>query len=237
MDNKLFIISAPPSYDLLTIRAINAFRLCDIVLYDRLIDKSILNEVNCKKIYVGKTPYKSHTSQEQINALIEKYLKDGLNVGRIKGGDAAFFSRAAEEVAIAYNLGIDVEWIAGVGAPSILCERLKSSLTIRGVSNGVLFITGHTKDGDIVDCYDWSSIAKLNMTIVVYMGLKNLTTISNLLIDNGMNGDTPVVFGVALGFDDEHLLFSKLDNVASVKDKLSNPTIIVIGDVLKYIKD
>ncbi len=234
MPAKLFIISAPPKYELISIKGMEALKECDVVLYDRLIDKKLLTLTNAKKIYVGKTPYSKHTNQQQINELIERYLKEGLKVARLKGGDVAFFSRVKEEVDIAKSLSAQVEWISGVTSASIMCEKLKMPLTSRNVSNGVIFITGHDKEYNIKNCYDWESIVKLNMTVVIYMGIKNLSTISKLLIKYGMDKETPVAIGMSLGFDDERFVFFKLDEVDRYSDTLSSPAIVVIGDIVNY---
>ncbi len=235
MGAKLFIISAPPSYELMSLKGLSALKECDVVLYDRLVDELLIKDLKCKKIYVGKTPYTRHTSQEKINALIEEKLKSGCRVARLKGGDAAFFSRAKEEVDLAKKLNVDVEWIAGITSASLICEKIKAPLTIRGISNGVVFITGHDKEDNIKACYDWKSIVKLNMTVVVYMGVKNLQTISSLLIKNGKKEDTPIVIGMSLGFADEKIVMTQLGMIKSVYDKISSPAVIVIGDILKYI--
>jgi uroporphyrin-III C-methyltransferase len=234
MSAKLYIISAPPSYDLMTMKAYEAIKSCDIVLYDRLIDESILKFVEGEVVYVGKKPYETHTKQKKINEIIEKYLKKGLSVARLKGGDAAFFSRAAEEIDVAKRLNVYVEWIAGVTSASFMCEKLRTSLTVRGVSNGVVFITGHTKEDKIETSYDWEAIVRLNMTVVVYMGIKNLNSIAKLLIENGMSSDTPVAVGMSLGFENESMVSTKLGDIESVYSKLSSPAVVVIGDVLKY---
>ncbi|AEA34558.1 uroporphyrinogen-III C-methyltransferase [Hippea maritima] len=238
MSAKLIIASCPPDKNKITKQLSDALNDCDVILYDRLIDANILDGVRAKKVFVGKQPYKKHPTQESINDMIKMYLKKGLRVVRLKGGDAAFFSRATEEIAVAKQLNAEVCWIAGITSASLLCERLKTSLTVRGVSNGVIFITGHTKDNKIEEEYDWDAIVRLNMTLVIYMGIKNLPLISQLLMDKGMDPKTPVAVGMNLGFDDERVEFFYLKELKTEGINLKPPAIVVIGDVLKYsLKD
>ncbi|WP_025209385.1 uroporphyrinogen-III C-methyltransferase [Hippea sp. KM1] len=237
MAAKLVIASTPPDKGKITNQLREALENCDVILHDRLIDVGILEGVKAKKVFVGKQPYKKHPSQDSINDMIRMYLKRGLRVVRLKGGDAAFFSRATEEVAVAEELNVEVQWIAGVTAASLLCERLKTSLTVRGVSNGVIFITGHTRDNKIEEEYDWDAIVRLKMTLVIYMGIKNLPLISKLLMDRGMDPFTPVAVGMNLGFDDEKVEFFYLKDLKEKREDLKPPAIVVIGDVLRYSLD
>ena len=98
--NTVIIAGAGPgSKKLITLKLKYILQQADVVIYDALVNKSILNYCNEKTllIYAGKTKKKS-CSQLEINQLLVKYAKLGKRVLRLKGGDASFFSRASQEV-------------------------------------------------------------------------------------------------------------------------------------------
>ncbi|WP_051904364.1 uroporphyrinogen-III C-methyltransferase [Hippea jasoniae] len=234
---KLFIISAPPVFDLISLRAIKALKQCDVILYDRLVNRQIVDLFDKEKIFVGKAPHRHSINQKEINMLIEKFLKKGKTVGRLKGGDAAVFSRVSEEINIAYSLNAEVEWISGTTAAFIFSSFLKVPLTSRGVSDAVVFITGHPKQGgSIEEVYDWKAIVDLKATVVVYMGVENLETIAALLLKHGMKKEMPVAVGVDLGGRNHRVVFSSLSKVSEIKDKIESPAVIIIGEVLKDVR-
>ena len=232
MSGKLFIISAPVDYKLLSLESIEALKKCDIVLYDDLIDKKILSFSNGKNIYVGKRAKAHHTDQSLINSLIEDNLKKGLTVGRLKGGDPAFFSRVIEEIEVAKRLNAELKIIPGITTASLFSSILQIPLTARNTSKGVIFMTGHSAKADIEEYYDFEAIVKLNMTIVLYMGVLNFKKIADNLIKYGMNKKTPVCAGENLGFENEKIICFELKDKECI-DLIKPPAIIVIGEILK----
>ncbi|WP_022670042.1 uroporphyrinogen-III C-methyltransferase [Hippea alviniae] len=232
MKGKLFIISAPSNYELLSLKSIEALKVCDIVLYDDLIDKKILSFSKGKNIYVGKRAKAHHTDQSLINSLIEDSLRKGLTVGRLKGGDTAFFSRVIEEIETAERLNAEIEIIPGITTASLFSSILKTPLTARNISKGVIFITGHSADTDIENYYDFEAIVRLNMTIVIYMGVLNFEKIAEKLLECGMDKNTPVCAGESLGFENEKIICFELKNKECIS-LIKPPAIIVIGEILR----
>jgi uroporphyrin-III C-methyltransferase len=87
---KVFICGAGPGDPkLLTVRAIELINECDVILYDRLIDKEItkLFPENAEKIFVGRNIGDPTTHQNKTNELMLEHSKKGKKVLRLKGGD------------------------------------------------------------------------------------------------------------------------------------------------------
>ena len=233
---KLIITGAGLSDDLISLRGFELLKNADVVLYDRLINKKILDGLSAELIDVGKIPYKKCTRQSDINALIKKYLLQDKVVVRLKGGDSTIFARSIEEIDVANKLNAEVEIVPGVTSAATLSAKLKSALTDRNKASGVIFLTGHSKpDKDLKDAYNWQALASLNLTIVIYMGIKNMPLIGKYLIDAGMKEDTPVVIGENLETDDERILQTTLKNAPEfiINNNVKHPATIIIGDIFK----
>ncbi|MGA1846285.1 uroporphyrinogen-III C-methyltransferase [Deferribacter abyssi] len=231
---KLVIEGAGVGKDLITVKGLEKLKEADVILYDRLVDEKILQDLNCKKIFVGKTPYKPSCSQCQINSLIEKYLMEDKTVLRIKSGDASIYSRSLEEIDVARRCEAAIEIIPGVTTVSHLVAKIETALTARDVSSGVIFITGHKKEGELEQAYNWKALVDLNMSIVVYMGVKNFLIILKKLVENGLKETTPIAIGEKLEYPDEKILISTVGDVLKGGFKISYPSIMLIGEVVGY---
>lgn len=232
MKGQLFLVGAGLRGDHLTIRGLNVLKTADVVLYDRLIDKKILKETHGKLIDVGKLPYKHGMKQKGINELLKKYLLENKKVVRLKGGDTAIFARSIEEVEVARIVGAVVEIIPGVTAASVAVSKILCSLTDRNTSSGVIFITGHKCVGELDELYDWQSLVRLNMTIVIYMGAKNMAFIINKLLEYGLKDDVPVLIAEKLDSSEEKIFLTKASDARDTLKGVENPVITIIGDVL-----
>ncbi|TYB32966.1 MAG: uroporphyrinogen-III C-methyltransferase [Flexistipes sinusarabici] len=232
---KLTLIGAGNSCDLMTLRGLGRLKKADIILYDRLIDIAILENVSGSKINVGKIPYGNRHNQKYINQLIRKYLLMDFNVVRLKSGDVSIFSRASEEIETGRDCGAVIEIVPGVTTASAFSAKIKAVLTKRDVSSGVVFITGHKSRGNIDDKYNWRALVELGMTIAVYMGVKNMKYIAERLIEHGLPNDTPVVVGEDLENAGERILFDNLLSFYSNFDEydISFPAVVFIGEALR----
>ncbi|ADR20005.1 uroporphyrinogen-III C-methyltransferase [Calditerrivibrio nitroreducens] len=233
---KLILIGAGLNKDLMTLKGLNKLKEADIILYDRLVDNSLLEAVNCEKIFVGKTPYRPGCSQCEINSLIERALLENKTVVRIKGGDSSIYSRSLEEIEVARKCNALIEIVPGVTAASQFVAKLETALTARGISSGVIFITGHKKDVELNEAYNWKAIVDLKMTIVVYMGIKNFMKILKLLVENGLHEKTPIAIGEKLDFEDENIIVSDVENLLNSNFDIRFPAILLIGEVVKFSK-
>ena len=78
MTGFVYIIGAGcGSYDLITLRGLNALKQCDVVVYDALIDATLLSLVprNAELICVGKRSGKHSEVQENINKIVLENLQ------------------------------------------------------------------------------------------------------------------------------------------------------------------
>jgi len=233
---RLVIVGAGLGADSITLQGINEIKRADVVLYDRLVNSSILSYADCELIEVGKTPYDKHCiRQSDINLLITEHLNAGKNVLRLKGGDSTVFARSIEELEAAEKAGAETLIVPGITSAATLSSKMFTTLTDRRDASGVAFITGHPKGGDIENTYNWKALAELKLTIVIYMGVRNSPVIAELLIRNGMSPNTPVNIGEKLETKDERLFNCSLNDLQKTieNNRISNPATIIIGSVSK----
>lgn len=233
-NTKLTLIGAGPgAADLITVRGMRALACADVILYDALIDPALLEyaPAHAERVFVGKRRGRCEFSQYDINQLIVQYAYSHGHVVRLKGGDPFVFGRGFEELTFAQNCGVEVAIIPGLSSSYAVPALAGIPLTCRGVSESFWVLTGTTKDHHLSD--DIRVAVRSNATLVILMGMKHLPEICTLLTSAGKaelpvavieNGSTPnerVAIGTAKTI------------VANVEhDGLSNPAVIVIGEVV-----
>ncbi|MCX2474768.1 uroporphyrinogen-III C-methyltransferase [Pedobacter sp. MC2016-05] len=230
----LFIMGAGPGDpELLTMKAYNVLKRAEVVLYDNLSNQKLLEIApkGCEMVYVGKKPYEKCTPQEKINELIVKYAKLKRVVVRLKGGDPFIFGRGFEETLYAEAHGIKSHYIPGISSMQGL-GFIDVPLTHRGISESVWIITATKKDGSLSK--DLACAMKTSATVVIYMGMKKLAEISAAYKLAGL-GSTPaaIIQHATLPHQKQGTCEIKDIQEMALKEGLSYPAIIVIGDVVK----
>ncbi len=236
--HTVYIVGAGPGDpELLTLKAYRLLtEYAEIVVYDRLIPKSLLKLIpkSTTKVYAGKSCRKHVMTQAEINRELVFYAQTGKKVVRLKGGDPFIFGRGGEEVEHLSKHHIPVKVIPGISAASGISAYLHIPLTHRGVATGVQFITGHQQKGEPIK-HNWKRLADPETTLVVYMGLANLNNITENLIKHGLPANTPVVAVQEGTMKSERVCYSTLKKIsAEVKSKgFIPPTLVIIGRVVK----
>jgi uroporphyrin-III C-methyltransferase/precorrin-2 dehydrogenase/sirohydrochlorin ferrochelatase len=182
--------TGPGDPDLLTFRALRLMQQADVVLYDRLIGEGILNLVrrDADRIYVGKMKKDHSVPQEEISNMLIRLAQEGKRVLRLKGGDPFVFGRGGEEIATLADNGINFQVIPGVTAANGCATYAGIPLTHRDHAQGYIVVTGHEKDGELN--LNWDSLIQPRQTVVIYMGLTSLGTITDGFLSHG--ADSPL---------------------------------------------
>jgi uroporphyrin-III C-methyltransferase/precorrin-2 dehydrogenase/sirohydrochlorin ferrochelatase len=190
---RVSIVGAGPGDpDLLTLKALQALQDADVIIYDRLVGADVLDYArrDAEKIYVGKAPGHHTHNQDEINALLTHHAEQGQQVVRLKGGDPFIFGRGGEECAYLAERGIEVKVVPGITAAAGCAASTGIPLTHRGTARSVTYLTG-TSAGDIPN-HDWSALAQIGGTLVIYMGVGTAQAIADRLLENGLVRETPV---------------------------------------------
>ncbi|KAM0938181.1 putative tetrapyrrole methylase, uroporphiryn-III C-methyltransferase [Dioscorea sansibarensis] len=228
--------TGPGDPELLTVKAVRAIELADLVLYDRLVSNAVLDLVGpaARLLYVGKTAGYHSRTQEEIHELLLSFAEAGANVVRLKGGDPLVFGRGGEEMDFLRQQGIHVNVIPGITAASGISAELGIPLTHRGVANSVRFLTGHSRNGGTDPLYVAEHAADPDSTLVIYMGLSTLPGLVSKLMNHGLPPETPAVAVERGTTPQQRIVFAELKHlVAEVKlAELVSPTLIIIGHVV-----
>ena len=232
---EVYLIGGGPGDpDLLTFKAIRLMQQADIVLYDRLVSKPVLNLVrrDATRIYVGKTAGDHPVTQENINQKMVDYALAGNRVVRLKGGDPFIFGRGGEELETLAEQGIPFQVVPGITAASGCASYAGIPLTHRDHAQSVRFIAGHHRSGKLE--LNWNELAQPNQTLVFYMGLNGLETICEQLKKHGLASDMPVAL-IEKGTSDRQRVFTgNLDTLPNIvrTAEAKAPTLIIVGTVV-----
>ncbi|HYY67163.1 MAG TPA: uroporphyrinogen-III C-methyltransferase [Nitrososphaeraceae archaeon] len=234
---KVFICGAGPGDpNLITLKARELLNSCDVVLYDRLICKEIIDQIpaRCEKIYVGRSIGDLTTHQDTTNNLMVEEAKKGKRVLRLKGGDPFIFGRGGEEAEYLFERNIEFEIIPGVTSAIGSAAYAGIPLTDRRFASSVSFVSGHEDPEKNEPVVKWDKLADTAGTLVILMGLERLESISSNLITAGMSKDTSVAIIENGTSRKQRVIVGTLSNIIEkVKDaKTKPPAIIIVGNVV-----
>lgn len=237
---KVYLIGAGPgAADLITVRGAKLLAKADIVFYDALVDPSMLELCpQAKLVLVGKRCGKLSTAQTFISKrLVDASEQFGLVV-RLKGGDPMIFGRADEEITTLRKHGVPFEIVPGITSALAAAASIEQSLTLRGVSRSVAFVTlaKAKEEGDELNS-NHPTLSNLADTMVYYMGKKDTATIALGLMRAGKVADTPAVIVESISTPAERIFrttLAELANDAALPWLSENaPAILVIGEALR----
>ena len=231
---EVWLIGAGPGDpDLLTLRAQQLLQQCDVVLYDRLVDASVLDRVrrDAERVFVGKEPGQHRVTQERIHALLLEYAGRGLRVARLKGGDPLIFGRGGEELAVLAAAGIPGTIVPGVTAALGAAAGAGIALTQRGLAQSVTFVTAM---GEAAAALDWRSLAAPLQTVVFYMGVAQLPRIVERLIAHGAPPDRAAALVERATLPGQRAISGRLYDIdARAREaRISAPALLVVGDTV-----
>ena len=224
--------AGPGDPDLLTVKALRLLRAADVVVHDRLTPQPILDIAgpDSRLIDVGKRKSRHTLPQDGINDLLVGLAREGLTVIRLKGGDPFVFGRGGEELQACRDAGVECHVVPGVSAGLAAGAMAGAPLTHRGMAQAVTFVTGHAAAGAEPQL-DWTSLARPNQTVVVYMGLSTAGSIAARLIEAGRETSTPALVVEHASLPDERRILTTLADLGRDTRGLDGPAILIIGEV------
>ena len=231
MKGKVYLVGAGVgNKDYLTVRGKELLRSAEVLIYDALVDESLLKLVplSCRQICVGKRGGQASTPQAEINQLLVNCCLQGKQIVRLKSGDPFVFGRANEEIAVLQSANCDYELIPGIS--SVLAAPLLAGipLTDKNLSRGFIVLSGHQPVN-----LDWSAIAKID-TLVILMGGRALPQIIEHLLENRRSPDEPVAIIRHCGRPQQEIFSGTLTDIVRKTTQISlSPAVIVIGKVVQ----
>jgi len=266
--NKKGIVSivgaGPGDPGLLTLRGAALLAQSDVVIYDGLVNPELLDLApKAEKIYAGKIKelprhiwseslpksrkldkqscvhLKNRIGMEEINNLMVQHASAGKRVVRLKGGDPFIFGRGGEEVSHLKKHGIDYEIVSGVSAGYSAPAYAGIPVTDRRLSSHVTFVTAHEDPKKRQSSIDWKKLAKLDGTLVSFMGVQSLPAMIQGLIAGGKSSETLVSMIQWGTLRRQQVIEGTLRNIVQnvQEEKMGSPAVAVIGEVNRFRKE
>jgi uroporphyrin-III C-methyltransferase len=234
IEPRITLVGAGPGDpELITMKAVKAIQVADVVLYDALVNEEILNYASTSaiKVYVGKRAGNHSYSQEEVNQLMVKYALEYGHVVRLKGGDPFVFGRGYEELIYAANYSIPATAIPGLSSSISVPGLQQIPVTHRGLSESFWVVTGTTSTGEISN--DLYEAVRSKATVVVLMGLNKLKKIVRLFENEGKHR-LPVAVIQSGSTDQEKVVVGIVETIVELVEEkgIAAPAILVFGEVV-----
>lgn len=225
--------AGPGDPELLTVKALSYLQQADVVLYDYLVSDDIMALIPTETILVcvGKRAGHHSVPQEKTNQLLVDFARQGYRVVRIKGGDPFMFGRGGEELEVLFEAGVKFQIVPGITAAAGATAYAGIPLTHRDYAQSALFVTGHLKAQ--AEDLDWSTLARGQQTLVIYMGLSNAAAIAEQLQQHGRDANTPVAIIERGTQTSQKVRIGTLQTLPSLAIQAQSPALIVVGEVVE----
>jgi uroporphyrin-III C-methyltransferase len=232
MPGKVFIVGAGPGpADLLTVRAVEALRAAQVVLYDDLVSAEVqgLCPASAELINVGKRCGKRGNSQEQINALMILHARQKRAVVRLKSGDPAVFGRLGEELDALREAGVSFEIVPGITAAAAAASAAELTLTDRRYASALVVLTAHNaRLGD--QMRQRTPFNPERTTFAVYMPGPDYGKTARELMERGIDATTPCAVVSKACRRDQKVRFLTLAGLGSAHGIIA-PAVLIVGRV------
>jgi uroporphyrin-III C-methyltransferase len=228
---KVYLVGAGPGDpDLLTVSAVRALSVADIVLHDALVSKEVLALISprAQTINVGKRCGQKNISQDEINGLLLRFGSSGKIVVRLKSGDPLIFGRAGEELDVLREAGIEVEIVPGVTAALAAASKVRVSLTDRRTADQLLIVSAHRGRGKKKT--DWPSLVTKRTTVVVYMPGEYASVAGDLRYA-GLSASTPCIV-ISKASSPEEQQYQTTLGLLHCAPILPSPCVLIVGETL-----
>ncbi len=202
-------------------RGLEALRGCDAVVYDRLVAPELVDEAPADALRVARDAL----AQEEINDLLVRLARRGLELVRLKGGDPFLFGRGGEEALALVAAGVPFEVVPGVSSLAAVPAAAGIPVTHRGVSSQVTIVNGH---GPL----DLAALAATPGTLVAFMGLARLEELARGLIEHGRAASTPAAVIASGTLPAQRTVVAPLAEIAEAAADVEPPALVVIGEVV-----
>jgi uroporphyrinogen III methyltransferase/synthase len=231
---KVYLVGAGPGrIDLITVRGLELLKAADCVIYDKLASAALLQYArhDAELIATPKRIGDESFTQQQINNLLVEKASQGKTIVRLKGGDPYIFGRGTEEAVILTEAGIDFEVVPGVTAAIAASSYAGIAITDRNLASEVIFVTGHEAEGKEQTSIDWQLLARFHGSIVFYMAMNNLDSITSRLIENGMSKDTCAAVIANASMPSQKTAKATLSTIAEscAQNHIEPPALIFVG--------
>ena len=232
---KVTLVGAGPGdKGLLTLKGAQRIQTADVVLFDRFVSEEILAMIpdSAEKIDVGKNVGNHPVPQDEINRLLLKKARQGLNVVRLKGGDPFVFGRGGEELELLVENDIPFEVVPGVTSAISGAAYAGIPVTHRDYASSLHIITGHAKNNEPTDI-NYDALARTNGTLVFMMSVAAIGKICTGCIAAGMDKNMPAAIVENGTTSVQRKFIGTVETLPAIarENAVESPAVIIIGKV------
>jgi uroporphyrin-III C-methyltransferase len=221
---SVYLVGAGPGDPgLITVRGLELLRTCDALVYDRLVSDELVAAAPVDALRIDR----ERLTQAQINDILVRLGRAGLEVVRLKGGDPFVFGRGGEEAIALAEAGVPFEVVPGVSSLAAVPAAASIPITHRGVSSQVTFVAAHDPEE-----LDIEALASSAGTLVLFMGLAGLPETAGRLLRAGKPASTPAAVISKGTTAEQQVVRAPLSELAEAAADLEAPALVVVGDVV-----
>ncbi len=192
LSHLISIVGAGPGDpELLTVKAMNRLQNAQVVLYDALIGKELLEMAPSEavKMYFGKLHNDGQDPQKRQDDIHQQFLywaEKNKRIVRLKSGDPMVYSRGAEEISFCRRNQLNFEVIPGITAAMAGASLFTTPLTRRGKNCMILFYTGRKNNCGYPQVESVVNVLQTGSPVLIYMGLTHLVDLAECLVSHGI---------------------------------------------------
>jgi uroporphyrinogen III methyltransferase/synthase len=208
-----------------------------VVIHDDVVPKRVLKQARqgAELIDVGSTG-RQPMEQDAITFLLAEKARDGKLVARLKRGDPFVFDRGGEEALFLHAQGIPYEVVPGIPLGIGVPAYAGVPVTYPGGGDTITLVRGYEDERRALPDVDWASLAKLDGTVVCYVGSQQLPRLFDALLANGWppDGEAVIVYNGTL--TSQQTATGTIANLASQvrEHPRRDPAIVVVGRVVGF---
>jgi len=224
--------AGPGAADLLTCAAARLLADCDVIVYDALVSREVL-DLGCseaERIFAGKRGGRPSVNQDDICDVLIQLARKDKRVVRLKGGDPFVFGRGGEEMRVLAEAGIPFRVIPGITAGVAAPAMAGIPVTDRAVNSSITFLTGHEVSEN--SRIDWAALVAAFPVMVFYMAARVLPDLAARLMDAGMNSNMPVAVIRNASLADESTHTGTIEQAKNGQITAVSPSIVIVGETV-----
>ncbi|MGM5629578.1 SAM-dependent methyltransferase [Apibacter raozihei] len=235
--HKVNIVGIGPGHpDLLTIQATQILEQTDVILYDCLANQCILEDQR----FQAKIEFveKDMTFQKMID-IMENYYLEGKKVARLRSGDSMMFNSGGIESKILKERKIPFDVIPGITAAGAASSVFSIPTTELNESDALVHFISHDTPENFAQIRDLTVLFKYGTTIALYMANQNLTRILNIMKEENVDQNLPVVVVSRVSMPEETAIYTHLSELLGTLEtnQLRSPMVFFIGKHVKILND
>jgi uroporphyrinogen III methyltransferase/synthase len=235
---KVYLLGAGPGDpELITLRARRRLAEADLVLYDALVHPDLLQHCRpgAELVFVGKRAGRSSERQSDINRRMVAAARAGRTVARLKGGDPYLFGRGSEEAEYLAAAGIRFEVVPGVPSPLAAAAYAGVSLSHRELASSIAYVTATESEQKDESAHDWHKLATATQTLVIFMGVRKLESLMQLLMAHGRSPECPAAVIQSASLPSQHTVVATVATIAerARAEGIGMPALTVVGEALR----